>query len=175
MTNKSSSPADALTVESLTAAIHKHYCELEGKSGAIYDGPDGRAKTEAQGAKVISAIVKVGCQNEDEYHPADAINLCRNLANGYGCWLDTITRPSTRSISRLPASLIAFGTASMLPAAACLLLSSTSSRTNAILPTGNNFRPQRRYQHQRYFHHRARRTRRRALCASRTEPAFPCG
>jgi hypothetical protein len=82
MTNKSSSPADALTVESLTAAIHKHYCELEGKSGAIYDGPDGRAKTEAQGAKVISAIVKVGCQNEDEYHPADAINLCRNLANG---------------------------------------------------------------------------------------------
>ena len=44
--------------------------------------PDGRAKTEAQGAKVISAIVKVGCQNEDEYHPADAINLCRNLANG---------------------------------------------------------------------------------------------
>src|ERR1700720_3951552 len=72
MTNKSTSPPGPLTVEALTAAIHKHYCELEGECGAIYDGPDGRAKTEAQGAKVISAIVKVGCQNEDEYHPADA-------------------------------------------------------------------------------------------------------
>ena len=91
MTNKSNSPPGPLTVESLTAAIHKHYCELEGKSGAIYDGPDGRAKTEAQGAKGISAVVKIGCQHEDDYHPADAINLCRNLANGYGCWLDTIT------------------------------------------------------------------------------------
>ena len=44
-------------------------------------------------------------------------------------------RPSTQSICRLPASLIAFGIASTLPAAACLLLSSTSSQTNAILPT----------------------------------------
>ena len=51
MTNKSNSPPGPLTLESLTAAIHKHYCELEGKSGAVYDGPDGRAKTEAQGAK----------------------------------------------------------------------------------------------------------------------------
>jgi hypothetical protein len=91
----------------------------------------------------------------------------------YGCWLDTITEAIDTvdlSFTGEPDSFRARLDGARRGVFA--LIFHTSSRTNAILPTGNNFVLIHRYQHQRHFHHRARRTGAGLYPLARTEPAF---
>lgn len=69
--------------------VVNNYYKLDDNSGALYDSPEDRENTRAEARHIILAVFMLAFRS-GRMTDHLVFNLCKNITNGYGCWLEDI-------------------------------------------------------------------------------------